>query len=137
MEALLKVLPIYVSLFISGIIFGFVNTTFWLSKVKSGMYTIPLVSKVFETWWGFTLAVWCFNAPFYVTATLFVAYAYKTSVDNFGVLYSAFVIGHITSVIATMFFMYTQVGEMPNRKEWIALALVLVASLILANSRNT
>lgn len=148
MKDLLKILPIYGSLFLAGTIFSFVNITFWLSKLKSGIYTLPLskipfinlifkTNPVFETWYGFTLAAWCFNIPYYIMATFFVGYAYKTSVVNYGVLYSAFVIGHITSVFTTMIFMYIQVGEVPNRNEWIALILTLMASLVLVSSRST
>jgi len=136
LNGLLKVLPIYVSLFIAGAIFSFVNITFWLSKIKSGVYVLPFIDHVFQKCWTFTLAAWCFNVPSYIIATLFVGYAYKTSVANYGILYSALVISNITSVFTMMFFMYIQTGEVPNKKEWMSLVLVLIASLLLTNSRS-
>ena len=137
MNTLSKVLPIYICFFLANIWFSLFNVTFWLSRIKTGVYKLPFFDKIFETWWGFTLAIWCFNAIFcYMGATLLVARAYKTSVDNFGVLMSAFVISQIVSTAVPLFFICTQTGEMPNRQEFIALGLILIASLILANSRS-
>ena len=143
MSDLLKVLPIYGSLFLANVIFSCVNITFWLSKFKSGIYTLPLsqipivnlifkVDPVFSTWWGFTLAAWSFNVlTTYVFATLLVGWAYKVSVDRYGVLYSAFVIGQIASVATHMLFFYLKAGEAPRKNDLIALILILVASFLI------
>ena len=146
MSALSKITPIYLSLLLAHFIFSFLNTIIWLSKIKSGIYTLPIdkiplvniffkTPLIFETWWGFTMAAWTFNVPGYIVATVIVALAYKTSVDNYGVLYPAFVVGQITPLLTSMFFLYFKVGEFPNKQEWFALSLILMASAILANSR--
>lgn len=146
MSALSKILPIYLSLIVANTVFNFLNITIWLSKIKSGVYTLPLdkipivnlifnTAPVFQSWWKFTIAAWCFNVIGYIPATLIVAWAYKTSVDRYSVLYTAFVVNQIISIAIPMLFLYLQIGELPNKQEWFGLTLIFIASLIFANSR--
>lgn len=146
MSGLFKIMPIYLLLFGAYMIFSFLNTYFWLSGIKFGSYTLPLnkipildlffsVPLVFKTHWGFTVGAWVLNAPGYFFATLIVGWAYKISVDNYGVLYPAFIIGQIAPLITSMFFLYFRIGELPNMQEWLALVLIFIASFILINSR--
>lgn len=132
MSDLLKVLPIYILMFLANLLVAYFNVTILLSRIKSGVYQLPFIDKVFQTWWGFTLAAWAFNSIFcYVIATLLVTRAYKYSIDTYGVLISAFVISQIMSVTTHMFFFYLRAREMPTRNEGVALVLIVVAAYLI------
>ena len=81
------------------------------------------------------MGVWLFNALFcYLPATLLIALAYRMSITNSGGFYSAFIVVNIASVLASVLFMRLIVGETPTTRGWIAIVLILLASVFAANS---
>lgn len=120
---------------ITGIWFNYFNFQFIFSKIKSGKYTLPWVEHVFEGWGTFTLAAWSFNILFcYIPATLLVAYTYKISVERYGGLSSAAIVGWIMNILTQVLFMRLLAGEKLNKNGWIAVAIVLMALPFAANS---
>ena len=135
MRDLLKLLPIFVVALLAQCWFNFFNVTFWLSRLKAGSYRIPLVGWTFETWWGFTMGIWSFNAVFcYIWSTVLIAWCYKESVKQSQGLYAALLIIQIASNLSSILFMRLIAGEVPNRNGWIAIGLFLLASFFTANS---
>lgn len=134
MQVLLKLLPIYVVMLAAQLVFGWFNYTFLFSRMKSGIYHLPVVDQTFASWWKFAIAAWAFNAPAYIIGTILVALSVKLSVESFGVMYTSIIVGQVITVITTLFFMWYKIGELPNRNGWIALALVLLASIFSAYS---
>lgn len=115
--------------------FTYFNFTFWLSKIKSGNYYVPVFGWTFKSWWSFTFGIWFFNAIFcYLWATILISWCYKLSLKDSGGLYYAFLIIQIVSLLTSVIFMRLIVGETPNRNGWIALVLIILASLFAANS---
>ncbi len=133
MKVLLKLLPIYATLLGAQFIMNYFNYTFLFSKIKSGVYHVPLFGD-FTSWWKFVVAVWIFNGPAYIVGTILVAWSVKLSLTNFGVMYTSIIIGQVVTIITTLFFMWYRMGELPSRNGWIALILVFLASLFAANS---
>lgn len=133
MKDLLKLLPIYTILLGAQFLFSYVNYTFIFSKIKSGVYHLPLFGD-FTSWWKFVLAAWLFNAPAFVLGTVLVVLSMKLSISNFGVVYVSVIASQIISIILTLFFMWYRMGELPTRNGWIALVLVFLASLFATNS---
>ena len=120
MSDLLKLLPIFGLSVLSQLWFNYFNFRFFFSKIKTGGYTIPFFSHVFEQLATFTLAVWSFNALFcYIPATIIAAYVYKFSVENFGGLSSGMIVSTIASVLTSVLFMRLLAGESLNRNGWI------------------
>ena len=103
-------------------------------KFKSGFLRSFFADGVFDSWWKFAVAAWMFNAPFYLAGTILVALSIKLSMENFGAVYTSIIIGQIITVLTTIFFMWYKMGELPNRNGWIALVLILIASIFAANS---
>ena len=133
MKDILKLLPIYATLLGAQFIFSYVNYTFFFSRIKSKIYHVPLFGD-FTSWWKFTAAVWIFNAPAYILATILVGWSIKISLTNFGVMYTSVIVGQVITIVMTLFFMWYKMGELPSRNGWIALILVFLASLFAANS---
>lgn len=133
MKDLLKLLPIYATLLGAQLIFNYFNYTFLFSKIKSGVYHVPLFGD-FTSWWKFVIAVWIFNGPAYIIGTILVAWSVKISLTNFGVMYTSLIVGQVVTILVTVFFMWYSVGELPSKNGWIALILVFLASLFAANS---
>ena len=137
MRDLLKLLPIYSISLLAQFIFNYFNFTFLFSKLKTGVYTVPFIGHVFQSWWSFTIAAWLFNCIAYIPATVLVAWGYRISVENFGVIYLAMIIGQIASILTSILFIYLTTGEVPDRNSWIALTLVLVASVFVVYSKKS
>ena len=133
MKDLLKLLPIYAALLGAQLIFNYINYIFLFSKIKSGVYHVPLLGD-FSSWWKFVVAVWLFNAPAYVLGTILMVWSVKLSLANFGVMYTSVIVAQIVSILTTIFFMWYKMGELPNRNGWIAFVLILLASVFAANS---
>ncbi|MEK7076089.1 MAG: hypothetical protein AAB941_00280 [Patescibacteria group bacterium] len=133
MKVFLKLLPIYATLIGAQLIFSYFNYTFLFSRIKSGIYHVPLFGDL-TSWWKFVVAVWVFNAPSYILGTILVAWSVKLSLTNFGVMYTSIIVGQVITIIMTLFFMWYKMGELPSRNGWIALGLVFLASLFAANS---
>lgn len=103
-------------------------------KIKSGFLDSLFKEGVFDSWWKFTVAAWMFNALPYILGTIFVAWSIKLSVNNFGDMYTSVILGQIVTTAMTVLFMWYRMGELPSRNGWIALVLVFLASLFIANS---
>lgn len=114
-------------------IFSYFNFRFLFSRIKSGVYEVPFFGS-FDVWWKFVIAAWIFNAPFYVVGTLLVALSYKISSENFGTLYTAFIVSNVCGILMSVLFIRLTVGELPNRNGWIAMVLVLMSLLFAAYS---
>lgn len=125
-----KLLQILVIQLLASAIFSYFNFRFLFSRIKYGVYEVPLFGS-FDVWWKFIIAAWMFNTPFYVAGTLLMALSYKISSENFGTLYTAFIVSNVCGILVSIFFIRLTVGEMPNRNGWIAMTLVL-ASLFFA-----
>lgn len=134
MQVLFKLLPIYGVMLAAQLVFSWFNYTFLFSKMKLGVYYLPIVNQTFTSWWKFAIAAWLFNAPAYVVGTILVALSIKLSVESFGVVYTSIIVGQIVTTITAIFFMWYRIGELPNRNGWIALTLVLLASIFAAYS---
>jgi len=93
-----------------------------------------LAEETFSSWWKLTVASWMFNAPAYILGTILVAWSIKMSMENFGVMYTSIIVGQIITVLCTVFFMWYKMGEFPNRNGWIAMVLILIASVFAAFS---
>lgn len=133
MKELLKLVPIYAILLSAQFLFSYVNYTFIFSKIKSGVYHLPLLGD-FTSWWKFVIMAWFFNAPAFILGTVLVVWSMKFSFDNFGAVYTSIIASQIISVAMTVFFMWYRMGELPSRNGWIALVLVFIVSLFAANS---
>lgn len=138
MKALLQLMPLYGVLLLAQLIFSWFNYNFLFSKIKSGVYQILIpfteIMFVFSSWHKFAIAAWLFNAPAYLIGTILVAFSIKLSVDDFGVAYVWVIASQVIAIATTMFFMWYKMGELPNRNGWIALILILLASIFSANS---
>ena len=135
MRDLLKLLPIFGLSLAAQFWFNYFNFKFLFSKIKIGVYTVPFVNHVFEWLGTFTVAVWSFNAIFcYIPATIMVAYAYKLSVESFGGLSSAVIVGQVASILTSVLFMRLMAGEALNKNGWIAIILILLVLPFAANS---
>lgn len=133
MKDLLKLWPIYATLIVAQLIFNLLNYTFIYSKIKSGIYHVPLFGD-FTSLTKFTAAAWLTNALGYLVGTILVAWSVKFSLVNFGIMYTSVIVSQIITIIFTLFFMWYRMGELPTRNGWIALILVFFASLFAANS---
>ncbi len=133
MRVLLKLLPIYATLMGAQLVMNYFNYTFLFSKIKSGIFNVPLFGD-FTSWWKFVIAAWIFNAPAYIIGTILVAWSVKLSLTNFGVVYTSIIVSQVVTILVTLFFMWYRMGELPSRNGWIALILVFLASLFAANS---
>lgn len=133
MGAPLKLLSILVIQLVASAIFSYFNFKFLFSRIKSGVYEVPLLGS-FDVWWKFIIAAWVFNIPFYVVGTLLVALSYKISLENFGTLYTAFIVSNVCGILMSVFFIHLTAGEVPNKNGWIAIVLVLASLLFAAYS---
>jgi len=132
---LLKILPIYFFAVLTSIWYSFVNFQFLFSKIKSGIYTVPYTSHIFEKFHNFVAGAYLFNMLIcYFPAIFLTAIMFKISVDRFGGLSSALMVNHATSVLASVLFIRLLSGETPNRNGWIAIILILTALPFAANS---
>lgn len=122
----LKLAYILIIQVISSALFSYFNFQFLYSKLKSGTYALPFIGQ-FDAWWKFVVAAWLFNAPIYIVGTLLTALSYKVSLDNFGTLYTAFIISHVCSILLSVFFIRLTAGEVPNQNGWIAITLVILS----------
>lgn len=60
--------------------------------------------------------------------------AYKLSLDRFSEAYPAVILNLSAMTAWTVVMMYLRVKEVPTRDGWIALALILIASLLAINA---
>lgn len=60
--------------------------------------------------------------------------AYKLSLDNFSGVYPAVILNLAAMTGWTVLMMYVRVKELPTRDGWIAITLVLIASLLALNA---
>lgn len=81
------------------------------------------------------MAAWSFNILFcYIPATLLVAYTYKISVERYGGLSSAVIVGWISNILTQVLFVRLLAGERLNRNGWIAVFIILMALPFAAHS---
>lgn len=133
MKDLLKILPMYATIFFAQFIMSWGSYTFIFSKVKSGKYVLPFFGE-FESWQWFTVVAWSMASFLYIPGTILVVLASRFSMKNSGSMYPWAIAGQIVPIAITIFFMWYIIGEVPNRNGWIALALVMVASIFAAFS---
>ena len=135
MGDLLKILQILVISLVAQTWFTYFNLTFWLSKLKSGIYDVPLFGWKFDSWLSFTLGAWFFNSIYcYIWATLLIGWCYTISIKDSSGLYPAFLVIQLASFMVSVMFMRLIVGETPNRNGWIVIALILLAIPFAAHS---
>ena len=136
MKDLVHLLQIYGLSFVAQVWFNYFNFYFFYGKLKSGNYTVPMFpDHVFKNLVTFTMAAWIFNAIFcYIGATIITAYCYQLSIKYFGGLSSALIVTLISSLFTAVLFMKTSTGESLSRNEWIAVLLIILASVFAAYS---
>ena len=133
MKAFLQVIPMYLILLLAHSIMSYGSYTFIFSKIKSGVYSLPILGE-FTSWQWFTITAWLFAAMLYIPGTILVVLASRLSMKNSGSMYPWAIAGQIVPIITMIFFMYYRIGETPNRNGWIALLLVMIASVFAAYS---
>lgn len=135
MQDLLKTLQILGISLVAQIWFTYFNVTFWLSRLKSGVYYVPVFNWTFNHWLTFTFGVWFFNAIFcYIWATPLIGWAYHISLGYSKGLYFGFLLIQVASFLTSVYFMHLIVGETPNRNGWIVILLLLLAIPFTAHS---
>ena len=83
---------------------------------------------------GFSLAAWAFNASFYAIVSVLVSLTFMISLKSFGTVAPALIASFITSIMSSILFMWLITNEVPTRNGWIAIILVLIASIFAAKS---
>lgn len=137
MKALFQGLTIYAIMFLAQFIMSWGSYTFIFSKVKSNKYTLPLFGE-FQSWQWFTVVAWSMASMLYIPGTILVVLASRYSMRNSGSMYPWAIAGQMVPIGITMFFMWYRIGELPNRNGWIALILVMLASIFASFSgRNS
>ncbi len=105
-----------------------------VANIKEGRYITPLFGWKFDSWWPFiTISVGMLQ-PFYWTGGVLIFTAYKLSLDHFSEVYPAVILNLAAMTVWTVMMMYFRVHELPTRDGWIALALVIIASLLAMNA---
>lgn len=111
--------------------------TYTLAKnIKDGQYVTPLVGWRFESWWPFIMVSVAILQPFYWTGGVLIFTAYKLAHDSYKEIYPAVILNLAAMTAWTVVMMYFRVKELPTRDGWIALILVVVASLLVANIKR-
>lgn len=103
-------------------------------NIKNGQYIVPLLGWKFENWWPFVLVSVAFLQPFYWTGGVLLFTAYKVSLDRFTEVYPAVILNLAAMIAWTIMMMYFRVRELPTRDGWIALTLIIIASLLAINT---
>ena len=103
-------------------------------NIKIGQYVTPLFGWKFESWWPFITISVATLQVFYWTGGVMIFTAYKLSLDHFDKVYPAVILNLVAMTAWTVLMMYLQVRELPTRDGWIALALIVIASLLSMNS---
>lgn len=103
-------------------------------NIKTGQYITPLFGWRFESWWPFILTSVTMLQPFYWTGGVMIFTAYKLSLDNFSEAYPAVILNLAAMTAWTVLMMYVRVKELPTRDGWIALVLIIIASLLAMNA---
>ena len=103
-------------------------------NIKAGQYITPIFGWRFESWWPFiTISVGILQ-PFYWTGGVMIFTAYKLSLDNFSEVFPAVILNLAAMTGWTVLMMYVRVKELPTRDGWIALILIVIASLLAMNA---
>lgn len=103
-------------------------------NIKAGEWVVPLFGWRFESWWPFILTSVTMLQPFYWTGGVMIFTAYKLSLDNFSEAYPAVILNLAAMTGWTVLMMYLRVKELPTRDGWIALVLIIIASLLAMNA---
>jgi len=103
-------------------------------NIKAGQYVTPLFGWKFESWWPFITISVAILQPFYWTGGVMIFTAYKLSLDRFGEAYPAVILNLAAMTAWTVLMMYLRVKELLSRDGWIALILIIVASLLAMNA---
>jgi len=103
-------------------------------NIKAGQYITPLIGWKFESWWTFITVSVAVLQPFYFTGGVMIFTAYKLSLDYFKEAYPAVILNLAAMTAWTVVMMYFRVKELPTRDGWIALALIIVVSLLAMNA---
>ncbi|MBI2065261.1 MAG: hypothetical protein HYT62_04370 [Candidatus Yanofskybacteria bacterium] len=127
-------LKLYGVTFLSSLIFSSANWVFFLSKLKTENYVIPWFGWRLSNWFTFTVSIWGFNMVFYILGTILVAFGYRISINSFGGVYSAFFVGHISSLFISVFLIRLMAHEVPNRNGWITLILLIITTFFASHS---
>ncbi len=103
-------------------------------NIKAGQYIAPILGLRFESWWPFILVSVTILQPFYWTGGVMIFTAYKLSLDHFTNVYPVVILNLAAMNAWTVLMMYLRVKELPTRDGWIALALIIIASLLAMNA---
>lgn len=103
-------------------------------NIKTGQYITPLFGWRFENWWPFVLVSVAVLQPFYWTGGVLIFTAYKISLDRFTEAYPAVILNLAAMTAWTIMMMYFRVRELPTRDGWVALTLIIIASLLAINT---
>lgn len=103
-------------------------------NIKAGQYITPILGLRFDSWLPFIIVSVTILQPFYWTGGIMIFTAYKLSLDNFSGVYPAVILNLAAMNAWTVLMMYLRVKELPTRDGWIALALIIIASLLAMNA---
>lgn len=95
---------------------------------------MPLVGWEFESWWPFIMVSVTVLQPFYWTGGVLIFTAYKISLDHFLEVYPAVILNLAAMTAWTVLMMYLRVKELPSRDGWIAIVLIIIASILAINA---
>ena len=105
-----------------------------LQNLKNGSYVVPIFGWRFEHWFSFVVGALAIMQIFYLISGIILFTAYKLTLDHFQVAYPAVVLNLLAVVLWTILMMYVRVREIPTRDGWIAIALIIIASLLAMNA---
>lgn len=103
-------------------------------NLKLGNYVTPFIGWKFEHWSTFLISSLAIFQPIYFVNGFILFTAYKLSFDHLGTMYPAVVLNLVAIIFWTIFMMYLRVKEVPTRDGWIAIVLIVVASLLAMNA---
>jgi len=102
--------------------------------LKTGSYVTPLFGWKFSHWLSFVFVSLAALQVFYLLSGMILFVAYKLTLDYFHVMYPAVILNMVAIIFWTILMMYIKVKEVPTRDGWIALSLVVIASLLAMNA---
>lgn len=105
-----------------------------VKNIKAGQYVTPLFGWRFEGWWPFITVSVGILQIFYYTGGVMIFTAFKLSLDHFGKIYPAVILNLAAATAWTVIMMYFRVKELPTREGWIALILIIIASVLAMNT---
>lgn len=125
---LLVPLLIFVSHYTSIITYSVVR------QLKLGSYVTPIFGWKFDHWLSYiACSMGAFQVLYWINGIMLFT-AYKLSFDHFGTMYPAVILNLVAVIFWTVLMMYIRVGEIPSRDGWIAIVLIIIASLLTMNA---